>query len=120
VVQPNILLTLTQEAYNSFSALIRPWGLLLSDPRFVRTTKKADAKKLELPMYEQVMEKIGKPIVYNICTLGMLIGITQLIPVEAVIQVLEKRIPKDFLAMNHRALDIGLVLGSQYQYKVLN
>jgi 2-oxoglutarate ferredoxin oxidoreductase subunit gamma len=85
VVQPNILLTLTQEAYNSFSALIRPGGLLLSDPRSVQTTKKADAKKLELPMYEQV---------------------------------LEKRIPKDFLAMNHRSLDIGLVLGAQYQYKI--
>ena len=87
MVQPNILLTLTQEAYNSFSALIRPEELLLSDPRFVQTTKKADAKKLELPMYEQV---------------------------------LEKRIPKYFLAMNHRALDIGLVLGAQYQYKILN
>ena len=118
VVQPNILLTLTQEAYNSFSSLIRPGGLLLSDPRFVQTTKKADAKKLELPMYGQIMEKIGKPIVYNICTLGTLIGITQLIPVEAVVKVLEKRIPKDFLDMNHRALDIGLVLGSQYQYKI--
>jgi 2-oxoglutarate ferredoxin oxidoreductase subunit gamma len=69
-------------------------------------------------MYEQIMEKIGKSIVYNICTLGTLIGITQLIPVEAVVKVLEKRIPKDFLAMNHRALDIGLVLGSQYQYKI--
>lgn len=118
VVQPNILITLTQEAYNSFSDLVRPGGLLLSDPRFVKTTKKTDAKKLELPMYEQVMERIGKPIVYNICTLGTLLGITELIDANAVMKVLEKRIPEDFLDMNRRALDIGLGLGSQYQHKI--
>lgn len=69
-------------------------------------------------MYELVMEKIGKPVVYNICTLGTLIGITELVDPEAIFKVLEKRIPKDFLAMNRRALDIGLALGSQYQYKI--
>lgn len=117
VIQPNILMTLTQGAYNSFSDIIRPGGLLLIDPRFVETTRKVDAKTLELPMYEQVMEKIGKPIVYNICTLGALIGITRLLEPEAVLQVLAERIPKDFIEMNIRALDLGLVLGSKYQYR---
>ncbi|WP_428624278.1 2-oxoacid:acceptor oxidoreductase family protein [Sedimenticola sp.] len=117
VLQPNILMTLTQNAYNSFSSIIRPGGLLLSDPRFVETTRKVDAKQLELPMYEKVMEKVGKPIVYNICTLGALIGITQILEPETVLQVLEERIPKDFQEMNMRAFDLGLVLGSQYQYR---
>jgi len=118
VIQPNILLTLTQDAYNSFADLVRPGGLLLSDPRFVQTARKTDAKRLELPMYELVMEKIGKPIVYNICTLGTLLGITELIDPKAVFKVLTKRIPKDFLDINNRALDIGLALGSQYQHKI--
>ena len=117
VIQPNILITLTQEAYNSSSGIIRPGGLLLSDPKFVTTTRQVEAKQLELPMYEQVMEKIGKPIVYNICSLGTLLGITQILEPETVLQVLEKRIPKDFLEMNMRAFDLGLVLGSQYQYR---
>ena len=117
VIQPNILMTLTQEAYNSFSGIIRPGGLLLSDPRFVQTTRKTEAKQLELPMYERVMEKVKKPIVYNICTLGTLLGITQIIEPETVLQVLEQRIPKEFLEMNRRAFDLGLVLGSQYQYR---
>lgn len=117
VIQPNVLVTLTQEAYNSFSGIIRPGGLLLSDPRFVTTARKIDAKQLELPMYEQVMDKVGKAIVYNICTLGALIGITQILEPEAILEVLEERIPKDFLEMNMRAFDLGLVLGSQYQYR---
>jgi len=39
-------------------------------------------------MYAQVIEKIGKPIVYNLCTLGALIGITQILEPEAVLYVL--------------------------------
>jgi 2-oxoglutarate ferredoxin oxidoreductase subunit gamma len=120
VIQPNILVTLTQDAYTSFADIIRPGGLLLTDPRFVETAKKVDAKKLELPIYEQVMEKIGKPIVYNICTLGALIGITQLLEPETILKVLKKRIPKDFMEMNTRAFDLGLVLGQQYQYRTFN
>ena len=118
VIQPNILVTLTQEAYNSFSSIVRPGGLLLTDSRFVETAKKVDAKKIELPMYDEVMDKIGKPIVYNICMIGTLIGITELISAESIMKVLAERIPADFLSMNERALDIGLGLGEQYKYKI--
>jgi Pyruvate/2-oxoacid:ferredoxin oxidoreductase gamma subunit len=46
--------------------------------------------------------------------LGALIGITELIQPRSILQVLSKRISADFLAMNQRAFDIGLALGSQY------
>lgn len=115
VVQPNVVVCLTQEAYDSNSGIIRPGGIMLTDPKYVQTMKKVDAKQLELPMYEQVMEKIGKPIVYNICMLGALVGITDMIAAESLLKVLAKRIPSDFLEMNQRAFDIGLVLGRQYQ-----
>jgi 2-oxoglutarate ferredoxin oxidoreductase subunit gamma len=65
-------------------------------------------------MYQQVMDTINKPVVYNICMLGALIGITELIQPRSILQVLSKRISADFLAMNQRAFDIGLALGSQY------
>ncbi|MFH1155789.1 MAG: 2-oxoacid:acceptor oxidoreductase family protein [Pseudomonadota bacterium] len=115
VNQPNILVCLTQEAYTSFSGIIRPGGILLTDSRFVQTIKKVDAKQIELPMYQDVMDKIGKPIVFNICVLGALIGITDLLNPESVMKVIQDRVPPDFIAMNNRALDRGLVLGSQYR-----
>jgi 2-oxoglutarate ferredoxin oxidoreductase subunit gamma len=112
VTQPNILVCLTQEAYNEFSPIIRPGGTLLTDTRFVTTAKKVDAKQIQLPMYDTVMEKIGKPIVFNICMLGALLGITELIKPVSVMEVIKTRVPADFVAMNNRALDIGLVLGA--------
>ena len=115
VIQPNVLVCLTQDAYNKFYEIIRPGGLLITDTRYVKTQKKVDAQQRELPMYENVMEKIGKPIVFNICMLGSVIRMTELLTPESIMKVLETRIPRDFLDMNRQALDLGLALGEQFK-----
>jgi len=111
VYQPNVLICLTQPAYNKFYPIIRPGGLLVTDSRFVDIERKADAIQKQLPMYETVMEKIGKPIVFNICMLGAVVALTELIRPESVRKVLKGRIPSGFLEMNYQSLDIGLSLG---------
>jgi 2-oxoglutarate ferredoxin oxidoreductase subunit gamma len=111
VIQPNVLVCLTQESYNKFFDIIRPGGLMITDTRYVQTQLKVDAIQRELPMYETVMDQIGKPIVFNICMLGAVIGITRLVKPESIMQVLETRIPSGFLDMNRQALEIGLKLG---------
>jgi 2-oxoglutarate ferredoxin oxidoreductase subunit gamma len=111
VTQPNVLVCLTQEAYNSFYDIIRPGGMLVTDPRFVSPQLKVDAIQREIPMYDTVMEKIGKPIVFNICMLGAVVGLTELVKPESIMKVLETRIPPGFLEMNRQALELGLELG---------
>ena len=113
VIQPNVLVCLTQEAYNKFYSIIRPGGLLITDNRYVKTRKKVDALQKELPMYRTVMEKIGKPIVFNICMLGTVISLTDLVKAESIMKVLTNRIPSSFLDMNRKALDLGIKLGSE-------
>ena len=112
VVQPNILVSLTQESYNTFSGIIRPGGLLLVDTKFVSIEKKVDAKHISLPMYDTVMEKVGKPIVFNICMLGALLGATGLVQAQSILKVLETSIPKDFMDMNKKALELGMEMGT--------
>jgi len=112
VTQPNILVCLTQEAYDKFFAIIRPGGLLITDSRFVKTQAKVDARSVSLPMYSTINEKIGKTIVYNICMLGAVIGLTDLVKPESVMKSLETRIPSGFLDMNRHALNLGLELGA--------
>ncbi len=111
VVQPNILVCLTQEAYDTFSQIIRPGGILLVDSKYVETKRKVDAKHISLPMYTKVMEEIGKPIVFNICMLGALIGVTKLLKPSSIMSVLKTKIPDGFLEMNKKALDLGLKMG---------
>jgi len=111
VIQPNVLVCLTQEAYNKFSDIIRPGGLLITDTRYVQPQLKVDAVQRQLPMYETVMDRIGKPIVFNICMLGAVVGLTQLVRPESIMKVLEQRIPSGFIEMNRQALELGLELG---------
>jgi 2-oxoglutarate ferredoxin oxidoreductase subunit gamma len=112
VNQANILVCLTQEAYINYSSIIRPGGLVLTDSRFVKTTKKVDARQIEVPMYDMVMEKIKKPIVFNICMLGALLGITEFVKPASVMEVIKATVPKDFIAMNQNAFELGMELGA--------
>ena len=110
VIQPNVLVCLTQEAYNKYSPVIRPGGLLITDQRYVKTERKVDARQIELPIYETVMDQIGKPIVFNICMLGTVIGLTDLVRPESIIEVLRTRVPGAFVEMNQKALQLGIDL----------
>jgi 2-oxoglutarate ferredoxin oxidoreductase subunit gamma len=114
VIQPNVLVCLTQQAYNKFSPIIRPGGFLITDTRFVVTERKVDARQISLPMYQSVMDKIGKPIVFNICMLGAVIGLTGIVRSEAVVKVLQSRIPAGFLKINQEALQLGMALGTEF------
>jgi 2-oxoglutarate ferredoxin oxidoreductase subunit gamma len=115
VNQPNILICLTQEAYNRFYHIIRPGGILITDTRYVVTERKVDAVQYEFPLYKTVMEKIGRPIVLNICMLGALIGLADLVNPESIMKVLETRIPAAFLEMNRMALSLGMELAQPYK-----
>ena len=114
VVQANVLICLTQEAYNRYSSIIRPGGLLITDSRHVKTERKVDARQKELPLYQQVMEQIGNQIVFNICMLGAVNRLVELVKPESIIRILEERLPADFLDMNQKALQLGIDLADQY------
>ncbi len=115
VIQPNILVCLTQEAYVKFSSIIRPGGLLLIDSWFVKMSSNIDAWQVQLPMYQTVMDHIGKPIVFNICMLGAVIALWELVKPESIMKVLKTRIPPEFLDMNRQALNLGIELGEKHK-----
>ncbi len=110
VVQPNVLVCLTQEAYHKYAPIIRPGGLLISDSRYVNTERRVDAIQKQLPLYDTVMQHLGTPLAFNICMLGAVLGFTHLVTLPAVQKVLTARVPQRFLEMNTKALDLGLAL----------
>lgn len=113
VIQPNILVCLTQEAYNKFSSIIRPGGLLVTDNHFVKTERKVDARQKELPLYQEVSEKIGKPIVFNICMLGAVNHLAELLKPESILGVLEGRFSRELFEINKQALELGIDLAAK-------
>ncbi len=114
VIRPDILVCLTQTAYTNFASIIRPGGLLILDPRYVKPAREADAYQVSIPIYETMMEKIGKPIVFNITMLGALFGVRPLFSSENLMKVIANRVPADFLTLNQEAFVLGLELGKKY------
>lgn len=112
VIQPNVLVCLTQEAYSKYHPIIRPGGLLITDRRYVETGRRLDAQKQELPLIQSVLDKIGKAIVLNICMLGAVISLTEIVQPDSIMKVLANRVPKDFIEMNQAALELGMQLGA--------
>jgi 2-oxoglutarate ferredoxin oxidoreductase subunit gamma len=115
VNQPNILVCLTQEAYDNNHAIIRPGGLLITDPHFVTQRRKADAVHRNLPMYQSVQKEIGKTIVLNICMLGALQGLTDLVSLDSLKAVVANRVPPAFVDLNNQALELGVRLARESQ-----
>jgi 2-oxoglutarate ferredoxin oxidoreductase subunit gamma len=110
VIQPNVLIALTQDAYNHYHRIIRPGGLLITDRHFVVTSRKVDALQVELALYDTLMEQIKKPVVFNIAVLGALVGLRPLVKTQSIYKVLQERFPWEFLAVNRLALDLGFSL----------
>ncbi len=117
VTQPNVLVCLTQASYTAYSPIIRPGGTLITDSRYVKIAKKVDAKQLGLPLYDTVVKKIGKPIVFNICVLGALVGLTGILKPRSVMASIRDRVPPDFIDMNSRALELGIEMGAEYSMR---
>lgn len=110
VIQPQVLVCLTQEAVDRFGPRLRPGGILLTDRFHVRRLKQHDARTYNLPMFEAVKEQIKLPIVFNICMLGTLSGLVDFVRPESLRAVIQARVPARYLDQNLAAFDLGQTL----------
>ncbi|KAF0183120.1 MAG: 2-oxoglutarate ferredoxin oxidoreductase subunit gamma [Nitrospirae bacterium] len=114
VINPQVLVCLTQEAYNKFAPIVRPGGLLIADASFVSTVRKADARQIVLPMFETVKKELGKTMAFNICMVGCVLAFTGIVSKDSVVKALTSRMPPAHLEMNLKALDLGIELAKDY------
>lgn len=112
VLQPNVLVALTNEAAGKYMPLLRPGGLCLYDSDLVEPSLRLDADLKGLPMHRMVMEKIGRANTLNICVLGALVTMTKVVSMDAIEKMLASRFKPAFHAANKAALDLGAELAA--------
>ena len=112
VLEADLLICLTQKAYDKFSRILRPGSILITDSYFVKSTDDVDGHCCELHLYETILEKVGKSVVFNIGVLGALLAVKPVVKPDSVMQVLESRLPPNLVEANRTALEIGYELGS--------
>ena len=107
VIKPNVLVCLSQEAYDKHARIVRPGGAIVIDTHYVKKRHAVDARQVELDAYLTIVERLGTSLVFNSCVLGSLVGLIELINIESVEKVMEKRFNEKYRRMNIRALHLG-------------
>ena len=112
VVNPHILVCLTQESYTKFSPSIIAGGLIIYDPYYVQPYRSSDAIQKGFSMYETIVDKLKAPITLNICMLGVFTAQTKIISKDSMLNVVKNRVPPKFKELNVKAFELGIELGS--------
>lgn len=105
VVCPDVLLCLSQEAYNKYAADIRPGGMLIIDSDFVQSTGLEDAsvKLCRLPILETAKVKLQNELSANVLALGVIVGLTDIVSDAAAERALANNFSAKVLPGNLKA-----------------
>jgi len=113
VVEPDVLVAMSQEAFNIYADTLKPNGTLLLDPDMVpRHEFKGNARVFMVPS-TKIAEELGKTIVANVVMLGALVAITGITSPEAFRNSLLSNIPKGTEKLNLTALEKGYEYGKK-------
>jgi 2-oxoglutarate ferredoxin oxidoreductase subunit gamma len=80
-VKPNVLVTLTQDAYNKYTQEVSPETLVIVDPDQVKPDLARTPSLLTIPVNKMGRELGGR--VANVVLVGFLAAITDLVPADA-------------------------------------
>lgn len=112
VIKADLLLAMSQEACDKYGREVKPEGWLIIDPDEVRRTP-PHSRTVRAPITRIAEEQIGRKITANIVGLGVIVGLTGIVPNQAIIQAVEKRAPPGTKEINLQALEAGLSLANR-------
>jgi 2-oxoglutarate ferredoxin oxidoreductase subunit gamma len=113
VVEPDILVLMSQHAYNDYVSDIKSGGTVIQDPDMIpREMEMKNAKVFRVPA-TKIAEELGRKIVANIVMLGAFVAITGVLDVEAVKESIKVNIPKGTEELNLTAFQKGHEFGKK-------
>ncbi len=111
IVNPFVLVVMSQGAYNRYVPEFRQDGLLIIDTDLVELDEQAgDRRVLSIPA-TRIAEEVGRKLVANIVMLGFVAAVTDLVSVNAMRDAALSSIPPKTIDLNTRAFEAGLEYG---------
>ncbi|HWJ46974.1 MAG TPA: 2-oxoacid:acceptor oxidoreductase family protein [Candidatus Udaeobacter sp.] len=115
VTQPDIMVVLSQEAYNRFVPELKPGGTLIIEEDLVRISNLNRDKKVYSILATRFAEELGKRMVLNSVMVGFFTAVTKLLSADAVRKAVEDSVPSSFRELNLKAFDKGFEYGTTAQ-----
>jgi len=113
VDEPDVLVVMSQEAFNNYAHTLKTGGALILDPDMVPRRELKENSRVFMVPSTKMAEQLGKTIVANVVMLGALVAITNLTTLEAFKNSLLSNIPKGTEKLNLAALEKGYEYGKK-------
>lgn len=111
VTKPEVLVAMSQEAYEKYEPELREGGILIIDSDLVRLKpSKRNIKIYSIPS-TRFAEEIGNRIYANLVMLGFFAAVTKIVTPEAIKKALPGLVPSRYLETNIKAFDRGYNYG---------
>ena len=115
-VKNDVLVALTQPAYDKFVPLLKPEGTLIIDTDLVITDSALDPagiKTFSISATDIAYKKFGRKIVANMVMLGYVNSLLSLVGIEALEKSVLENVPKGTEELNLNALHEGMRLAKE-------
>ncbi len=106
----DLLLALTQAAAEKYGHDLKPSGILVVDSAKVVKVPSGSYTVHRLPIIDTAKDTVGKAMVANIVSLGVIAGLSKVVSREAIENAVLARVPKGTEELNRRALEAGFAL----------
>ena len=110
---PEILVSMSQEAYEKYEPELRDDGILLIDKDLVKLKPPREKIKTYSIPSTRFAEELGNRIIANLVMLGFFTAITRIVSPEAMKKALPGLVPGRFLELNKKAFDKGYEYGKK-------
>lgn len=108
ITQPDILVAMSQEAYDKFEPELKAKGILIIDEDLVKISSPRDDVKFFSVPATRIAEELGNRIVANLVMLGFFTAVVAgVVSADAMKKAIPESVPKRFLELNLKAFDRG-------------
>jgi 2-oxoglutarate ferredoxin oxidoreductase subunit gamma len=111
VVEPEVLVVMSQHAYNDYSEDLKAGGTMILDPDMIPNERNLKNVKVYRVPATKIAEQLGRRIVANIVMIGAFVAITSIVDENAVKESIKANIPKDTEELNLNAFEKGYEYG---------
>lgn len=114
IEEPDLLLTMSQEAYAKYSTKLKKNGILIIDKTLVSPDPmETDQKIYPFDFTRLARKELNMEIVANIIALGTIIHLIKFVSKDSVLKVLKQRVSPKLLAVNQKALELGISIAKE-------
>ncbi len=110
---PEILVSMSQEAYEKYEPELKDDGMLIIDKDLVKTKPSRGTIKTYAIPSTRFAEELGNRIIANLVMLGFFSAVTGIVSAEAMKKALPGLVPDRFLELNIKAFDKGFDYGKE-------